>query len=79
MVKVHPPFDWTIQPNQRLYPHKQHSLQPAPRQGFVSIGCAPCTRAVREGESFRSGRWWWEDQSKKERAAYRWNNSLRQP
>jgi len=35
-------------------------------RGFISIGCAPCTRAVREGEGFRAGRWWWEDNSKKE-------------
>jgi phosphoadenosine phosphosulfate reductase len=35
-------------------------------RGFVSIGCAPCTRAVRAGEDFRAGRWWWEDNSKKE-------------
>lgn len=34
--------------------------------GFVSIGCAPCTRAIKLGDDFRSGRWWWEDQSKKE-------------
>lgn len=35
-------------------------------RGFVSIGCAPCTRAIRAGEDFRAGRWWWEDNSKKE-------------
>ncbi|MCL9806749.1 phosphoadenylyl-sulfate reductase [Flavobacterium amniphilum] len=35
-------------------------------QNFISIGCAPCTRAVKKGEDFRAGRWWWEDQSKKE-------------
>ncbi len=35
-------------------------------QGYVSIGCAPCTRAIEPGEDFRSGRWWWEDSSKKE-------------
>jgi len=35
-------------------------------KGYISIGCAPCTRALREGEDFRAGRWWWEDQSKKE-------------
>jgi phosphoadenosine phosphosulfate reductase len=35
-------------------------------KGFISIGCAPCTRAVKEGEDFRAGRWWWEDNSKKE-------------
>ncbi len=35
-------------------------------QGFVSIGCAPCTRAIQPGEDPRAGRWWWEDASKKE-------------
>jgi phosphoadenosine phosphosulfate reductase len=35
-------------------------------RGFISIGCAPCTRAIKEGEDFRAGRWWWEDNSKKE-------------
>mgnify|MGYP006200456567 CR=1 FL=1 len=30
------------------------------KQGFVSIGCAPCTRAIMEGEDIRAGRWWWE-------------------
>ncbi|WP_292531660.1 phosphoadenylyl-sulfate reductase [Methylocystis sp.] len=35
-------------------------------KGFLSIGCAPCTRAVLPGESERAGRWWWEDDGKKE-------------
>jgi len=35
-------------------------------QFFPSIGCAPCTRAVTLGEDFRSGRWWWENESAKE-------------
>jgi phosphoadenosine phosphosulfate reductase len=35
-------------------------------RGFVSIGCQPCTRAIRTGEEFRAGRWWWEDADKKE-------------
>jgi len=35
-------------------------------KGFLSIGCAPCTRAVRPGESERAGRWWWEEDDKKE-------------
>jgi 3'-phosphoadenosine 5'-phosphosulfate sulfotransferase (PAPS reductase)/FAD synthetase len=33
-------------------------------QFFPSIGCAPCTRAISLGEDFRSGRWWWEDESR---------------
>jgi phosphoadenosine phosphosulfate reductase len=39
---------------------------PLHRKGFLSIGCAPCTRALRPGEGERAGRWWWEDESKKE-------------
>lgn len=35
-------------------------------RGFLSIGCAPCTRAIRPGEPERAGRWWWEDESRKE-------------
>ena len=34
-------------------------------QGYISIGCAPCTRAIEPGEDPRAGRWWWET-SKKE-------------
>lgn len=36
------------------------------RNGFRSIGCQPCTRAVKPGDDVRSGRWWWEDPDKKE-------------
>ena len=36
------------------------------KQGYPSIGCAPCTRAVKEGEDIRSGRWWWENPEHKE-------------
>ena len=35
-------------------------------KNFVSIGCAPCTRAIAPGEPERAGRWWWEDEAKKE-------------
>lgn len=35
-------------------------------QGFPSIGCAPCTRAIKEGEDVRAGRWWWESPENKE-------------
>lgn len=35
-------------------------------KGFLSIGCAPCTRAIAPGESERAGRWWWEQDEKKE-------------
>ena len=35
-------------------------------QGFPSIGCLPCTRAVQPGEDVRAGRWWWEMPEHKE-------------
>ena len=35
-------------------------------KGFPSIGCAPCTRAVKPGEDIRGGRWWWEDKESRE-------------
>jgi phosphoadenosine phosphosulfate reductase len=35
-------------------------------RGFVSIGCEPCTRALRPGEHERAARWWWEDATKRE-------------
>jgi phosphoadenosine phosphosulfate reductase len=35
-------------------------------EGYASIGCAPCTRAITMGEDIRAGRWWWEDPEHKE-------------
>ena len=35
-------------------------------QGYTSIGCAPCSRAIQPGEAPRAGRWWWESDTKKE-------------
>jgi phosphoadenosine phosphosulfate reductase len=40
-------------------------------QGFPSIGCQPCTRAVQPGEDIRAGRWWWEDPEHKECGLHR--------
>lgn len=35
-------------------------------QGYASIGCEPCTRAITAGEDIRAGRWWWENPESKE-------------
>jgi len=66
LVKINPLFRWTekmvwgyIRENHVLY-NKLHD------KGFPSIGCQPCTRAVKPGEDPRAGRWWWEDQGPKE-------------
>jgi phosphoadenosine phosphosulfate reductase len=66
VIKYNPLLHWSTEQvwefiNQHNVPY--NSLHD---KGFISIGCAPCTRAVRAGEDFRAGRWWWEDQSKKE-------------
>jgi phosphoadenosine phosphosulfate reductase len=41
------------------------------REGYSSIGCAPCTRAVQPGEHPRAGRWWWEAAEHKECGLHR--------
>lgn len=43
------------------------------RQGFVSIGCEPCTRAILPGQHEREGRWWWEQSDKKECGLHKMN------
>jgi phosphoadenosine phosphosulfate reductase len=66
LFKINPLFDWS---NEELALYmEEHSLPTHPlyRQGFKSIGCAPCTRAVKEGEDIRAGRWWWENPEHKE-------------
>ena len=66
IIKYHPILDWTTD-KVKEYINKNHvPYNPLHDKGFVSIGCAPCTRAIRPGEDFRSGRWWWEDADKKE-------------
>jgi len=66
VIKVNPLINWSednvwnfIKENKVPY-NKLHD------QGYPSIGCAPCTRAVKEGEDIRSGRWWWENPEHKE-------------
>ena len=66
VLKVHPLFNWTW--DECLAFAQQHGVpvNPLHQKGFVSIGCAPCTRAIKPGEDFRAGRWWWEEQAAKE-------------
>ncbi len=66
ILKFHPIFDWTLDQVKAYIRENNIPYNPLHDKGFPSIGCAPCTRAVREGEDFRAGRWWWEDQDKKE-------------
>jgi phosphoadenosine phosphosulfate reductase len=66
ILKFHPIFDWTLDQVKAYIRDNNIPYNPLHDRGFPSIGCAPCTRAVSEGEDFRAGRWWWEDQDKKE-------------
>ena len=66
MIKFHPIFYWSLDEVKAYIRTNNIVYNTLHDKGFPSIGCAPCTRAVREGEDFRAGRWWWEDQSKKE-------------
>ena len=66
VIKVNPLINWQeadvwdyIKTNRVPY-NKLHD------KGFPSIGCAPCTRAIKDGEDIRAGRWWWENPEHKE-------------
>ena len=66
LVKINPLADWSG-PAVRAYAAANDvPLNALHARGFLSIGCAPCTRAVVAGEDERAGRWWWEANEKKE-------------
>lgn len=66
IIKYHPLLDWTFGEVKKYVQNNNVIYNPLHDKGFVSIGCAPCTRAIKEGEDFRAGRWWWEENDKKE-------------
>lgn len=66
IIKYHPLLLWTTKEVKDYINKYNIPYNILHDRGFVSIGCAPCTRAVRPGEDFRAGRWWWEDNTKKE-------------
>ena len=66
LIKVSPLADWS---RERVVDYVRAEKIPynvLHDRGFLSIGCAPCTRAVKPGEPERAGRWWWEQEDKKE-------------
>ena len=66
IIKYNPLLHWDTAAVKEYIDQYNIPYNPLHDKGFVSIGCAPCTRAIRPGEDFRAGRWWWEDSSKKE-------------
>ncbi|MBO0711832.1 MAG: phosphoadenylyl-sulfate reductase [Acetobacteraceae bacterium] len=66
VLRIHPLFDWTrarVVAALRAHAIPYNRLEDV---GMLSIGCQPCTRAVRPGENERAGRWWWEQESARE-------------
>lgn len=66
LIKFNPLHNWTLDEVKQYIKEKHVPYNVLHDRGFVSIGCAPCTRAIQPGDDFRAGRWWWEDNSKKE-------------
>ncbi|MCL2073956.1 MAG: phosphoadenylyl-sulfate reductase [Marinilabiliaceae bacterium] len=71
MLKINPLINWT-EKEVWNYIHKyQVPYNKLHNEGFPSIGCQPCTRAVKNGEDTRSGRWWWENPEHRECGLHR--------
>ncbi|SHE43765.1 phosphoadenylylsulfate reductase (thioredoxin) [Mariniphaga anaerophila] len=66
IIKYNPLLEWSLDDVKQYVKENNVPYNVLHDKGFVSIGCEPCTRAIRPGEDFRAGRWWWEQNSGKE-------------
>ncbi len=66
ILKVNPLLDWSEDQVRDYIEENKVPYNELHDRGYPSIGCAPCTRAVKEGEDPRAGRWWWEQGTDKE-------------
>ncbi len=66
MEKFNPLADWSEQEVWDYIRANDVPYNPLHDQGYPSIGCEPCTRAIQPGEDVRAGRWWWENPDSKE-------------
>ncbi len=66
IFKFYPLFDWSMEEVEKFVKENNIPYNRLHDKGFVSIGCEPCTKAVKPGEDFRAGRWWWENDGAKE-------------
>lgn len=66
LIKINPLADWSFERVESYIAANDVPVNPLHARGFPSIGCQPCTRAVRLGEDPRAGRWWWEHEDGKE-------------
>jgi len=65
-IKVSLLAGWSLDEVRDYIKKNNIDVNPLHSQGFISIGCASCTRAVGDGEDIRAGRWWWESSEQKE-------------
>jgi phosphoadenosine phosphosulfate reductase len=66
IVKVNPIADWTHDDVTAYVEAQNVPTNRLHEEGYPSVGCEPCSRAVREGDDPRSGRWWWEQPETRE-------------
>lgn len=66
ITKLNPIADWTLEQLEAYVATNNVPINPLHARGFPSIGCQPCTRAIKPGEDIRAGRWWWENEDGKE-------------
>jgi phosphoadenosine phosphosulfate reductase len=66
LIKLNLIADWTLERVKAYLTEHEIPINPLHTRGFPSIGCQPCTRAIRPGEDSRAGRWWWENDDGKE-------------
>lgn len=66
LLKVNPLADWSIEDINAYVEAESVPTNPLHKRGYPSIGCEPCTRAIKPGEPERAGRWWWENDEKRE-------------
>ncbi|CAM2834580.1 phosphoadenylyl-sulfate reductase [Flavobacterium frigoris] len=64
IIKFNPLLKWSLKEVEDYLEKNNVPQNALHKKGFVSIGCAPCTRAIAEGEDIRAGRWWWESSHK---------------
>ena len=66
LLKINPLINWSEEDVWNYIKENNVPYNKLYNQGYTSIGCAPCSRAVKNGEDIRSGRWWWENPETKE-------------
>jgi phosphoadenosine phosphosulfate reductase len=66
LYKFHPLFNWSLDEVTKFVKENNVPYNILHDKGYISIGCEPCTRAIKPGEDFRAGRWWWENDRPKE-------------